>query len=178
MREGDFLKIGPACTWRESGYGNPDSSWRPPPPPTSGVVDTPPGVRAVGSGSSGQADRSGSAHCLGLGSGLAPTPCPSVWPGRCDPRRKSRASALDAETPSYYWRGAGSRASCALALWLFPQRVAPRSAGRSHRRGISRVNSVATETPGERPSGQRGEKLGRARGRPWRGREGEKSLFF
>lgn len=57
-------------------------------------------------------------------------------------------------------------------------RVAPGSAGRSHRRGISRVNSVATQTPGERPSGRRGEKLGRARGRPWRGWGGGKESLF
>lgn len=111
---------------------------------------------------------------MGLGSGLAPSSPPGqpqrpvglageMWP---------RTLALAAEARSYYWRGVGSRASCALpSLSQLRQPRGLKSTGRSYLRGASSVWTqqlpAPPPPPGEWPAGQTGETLGRVRRRPW-----------
>lgn len=86
------------------------------PLPGTSRVDTSPGVCTWGPGGSGHVDISGSVRMPGAGSGPAPAHLLpggpdylSVWTGRCDPRRKSGAPALDVKALSYYWRGGGEQ---------------------------------------------------------------------
>lgn len=122
--------------------------------PGTSRVDTPPGVCAWGPGGSGHVDISGSVQMPGAGSGPAPAPrLPGgpdylpVWTGRCDPRRKSGAPGLDVKALSYYWRGVGSSASCALALSLLAHPSGPKSTGHFYRGGIRKVDTAGDWPP-------------------------------
>lgn len=89
-------------------------------------MDTSPGARTRDPGGSGHVDRSGSAWAPEAGQRAGPPSSLPIWPGRRDPRRKSRAQALAAKARSY-WREVGSGASCVLTLWLLasgPERAA------------------------------------------------------